>query len=169
VAENRRQFDAMKKLMQPYVTAGTGALSGQQDILGLNGADKQKAAYDGVQSSPEFTTMVEQGENAMLQNASATGGLRGGNMQEALSQFRPQLLNQLIQQRYANLGGLSSMGQNAAAGVGNAGMQSANAISGLYQNNAMVQGNALLAQGAARGQFINSAGNAIGTFIGAKF
>jgi hypothetical protein len=138
ISEQQRQFDKLTELMSPYVTAGAGALGQQQAILGLQGAEAQKAAYAGVQQSPEFLAMQQQGENALLQQASATGGLRGGNIQGALAQFRPGLLNQLVQQRYTNLGGLTSLGQASAAGQAGAGMQSAGAI-----------GNLLAQQGAA--------------------
>jgi len=123
IAESSRQFDAIQNLLSPYAEAGPGALQAQQNLLGLGGEEAQKAAYAGIEGSPAFQSMAQQGENAMLQNASATGGLRGGNIQGALAQYRPQLLSQLIQQQYQNLGGLTSIGQNAAAGVGNAGMQ----------------------------------------------
>ncbi|SSR14995.1 Uncharacterised protein [Acinetobacter nosocomialis] len=173
IDEQRRQFDAIQELMKPYVNAGTGALSSQQDLLGLNGADKQQAAINSINNSPAMQTYLQQGENAILQNASATGGLRGGNTQAALSQFRPQLLNQLINQQYQNLGGLTSIGQNAAAGVGNAGMQSASNIGNLMQQigaaqagNAMAQGQASASQWAGIGNMIGQLG---GAYVGGKF
>ncbi|MDU4393277.1 MAG: hypothetical protein E7I55_04710 [Acinetobacter ursingii] len=172
VAEQRRQFDAMTELMKPYVNAGTQGLGGQQDLLGLNGADKQNAAIQAINNSPAMQTYLKQGENALLQNASATGGLRGGNTQSALEQFRPQLLNQLINQQYQNLGGLTSLGQNAAAGVGNAGMQSANNISNLLQSVGQAQAGNALAQGQANANMwngiSNSAGNAAGLYMYGK-
>jgi hypothetical protein len=70
------------------------------------------------------------------QTPRATGGLRGGNVQAALGQFQPQLLAQLIDQQYSRLGGLTSIGQNAAAGVGNAGMSTGNSITGCSANRA---------------------------------
>ncbi|WP_447412011.1 hypothetical protein [Acinetobacter baumannii] len=173
IEEQRRQFDAIQELMKPYVNAGSGALAGQQDLLGLNGAAKQQAAINNINNSPAMQTYLQQGENAILQNASATGGLRGGNTQSALSQFRPQLLNQLINQQYQNLGGLTSIGQNSAAGVGNAGMQSANNIGNLLSQmgaaqagNAMAQGQASANQWASIG---NIAGQLGGYYAGTKF
>ncbi|WP_221175245.1 hypothetical protein, partial [Staphylococcus aureus] len=80
--------------------------------LGQNAA--QQTAIGNINNSAEMQTYLQQGENAILQNASATGGLRGGNTQAALAQFRPQLLNQLINQRYQNYAGLTALGQNAA-------------------------------------------------------
>ncbi|KQE29072.1 hypothetical protein [Acinetobacter nosocomialis] len=173
IDEQKRQFDAIQELMKPYVNAGTGALAGQQDLLGLNGASKQQAAIDAINNSQAMQTYMQQGENAILQNASATGGLRGGNTQAALSQFRPQLLNQLINQQYSNLGGLTSIGQNAAAGVGNAGMQSANNIGNFLQQSGAAQAGNALAQGQASANQWAGIGNLVGqlggAFIGSKF
>jgi hypothetical protein len=166
VAEAQRQFDATRELLKPYNTAGTSALTGQQDLLGQNGADAQQKAINGLASSPQMQAMQQQGENAMLQNASATGGLRGGNLQAAMAQFRPQLLNQMIQQQYGNLGGMVSVGQNAAAGVGNAGANSSNQIINAQQQAGAAQAGAALANGQAQSGMWNnlaSTGSMLGT------
>ena len=134
IAERARQFDAAKEHMSPFVQAGTGALGEQQALLGLSGADKQQQAISALEQSPQFASLMRQGETAILQNASATGGLRGGNTQSALMQFRPDLLSSLINEQYAKLGGLTSMGQNAAAFTGNAGMQTGAGVGQAYQN-----------------------------------
>jgi hypothetical protein len=150
IDEQRRQFDAIQKLLSPYVTAGTGALTGQQDLLGLNGNGAQASAISGIQNSAQFQALQQQGNDAILANASATGGLRGGNTQGALAQFSPALLSSLIDQQYARLGGLTSIGQNAAAGVGNAGMSTGNSITNLLgQQGAAAAGAALTAGNAS--------------------
>ena len=110
--------------------------------------------------------MQQQGNNAILANASATGGLRGGNTQAALAQFSPQLLSQLIQQQFGNLGGLTSVGQNAAAGVGNAGMQTGNSITNLLQQQGAAQAGAALAGGRASMGAWSGGMGALGTFAG---
>lgn len=107
------------EMLNPYMTAGQGAIGAQADLMGANGPEAQAAAVAQLENSPMFSSIARQGENAMLQNAAATGGLRGGNTQGALAQFRPSLLNQFIQQRFQNLGGIAGMGlagaqQNAA-------------------------------------------------------
>lgn len=162
IAEQRRQFDAIQKLLEPYVTAGTNSLVAQKDFMGLNGNSAQSAAIAGITNGPEMAALSKQGENAILQNASATGNLRGGNVQAALAQFRPQLLAQLIQQRYQNLGGITSLGQNAAAGTGNAGMQSANAITAALNQQGAAQAGAALAAGQGQAQAWGGVGQAIG-------
>ncbi|ENX08882.1 hypothetical protein [Acinetobacter variabilis] len=168
VEEQRRQFDAVQKLLKPYADAGLSGLTGQQDLLGINGNTAQQAAINNINNSAEMQTYLQQGENAILQNASATGGLRGGNTQAALAQFRPQLLNQLINQRYQNLAGMTSLGQNAAAGTGNAGMQAASNISNLYQQSGAAQAGAALASGQASANMWNGLTGAIGQIGGMK-
>lgn len=133
IEEQRRQFDEMRKLLEPYVQAGQPALQGMQAMLGLSGTEAQQKAIAGVEQSPLLQSLMRQGEEAMLQNASATGGLRGGNLQGALAQFRPQMLQQALDQQYARLGGLTSLGQQSAAGVGQAGMETGQAVAGLLQ------------------------------------
>lgn len=168
VEEQRRQFDAVQKILKPYADAGLSGLTGQQNLLGINGTAAQQAAINNINNSPEMATYLQQGENAILQNASATGGLRGGNTQAALAQFRPQLLNQMINQRYQNLAGMTAVGQNAAAGTGNAGMQTASNISNLYQQTGAAQAGAALAQGQASANMWNGVSQAIGQVSGMK-
>lgn len=140
-----------------------GALQQQQNLIGLNGAEAQGRAISGIENSPYFSGLVKQGESAILQNASATGGLRGGNTQGALAQFRPNMLAAAIDQQYQRLGGLVNIGQNAAAGVGNAGQAMAGANSGLLSQVGAAQAGNYLAQGRAQAQGINGIASAFGT------
>jgi hypothetical protein len=166
VDEQRRQFDAMQALLKPYADVGVGALAGQKDLVGLNGNSAQAAAIDALKASPQFTSMLQQGENSILQNASATGGLRGGNTQAALGQFSPALLAATINDQYSRLGGLASVGQNAAAMTGNAGMQTGNNVTSLLQQQGAAQAGAFLNNGRQTANMWNAFGNAAGMFGG---
>jgi hypothetical protein len=147
IDEQKRQFDKLVELMSPYVTAGTGAMAEQQALIGLKGQEAQAAAVAQQEQSPIFQALTQQGENAILQNASATGGLRGGNVQVALSQFRPQVLNSLIEQQYNRLGGFTRTGQAAAAGQAEQGMASADSISNLLANQGAATAGGQIAKG----------------------
>ena len=166
IEEQRRQFDALQELLKPYVQAGTPALQGQQNLIGLGAPGAQQTAIQQIAQGPQFGAMLQQGENAMLQNASATGGLRGGNLQGALAQFRPQLLSQLIDQQYQRLGGLSTMGQNAAAMQGTAGQNMANQVTGLYGDIGAAQAGGSLGRANAIGGVLNSIPQMAGMFAG---
>jgi hypothetical protein len=161
IDEQRRQFDAVQKLLQPYTQAGAGALAQQQALLGMGTTEAQQQAINALQSGPQFQALQQQGENAILQNASATGGLRGGNVQGALAQFRPALLSGLIDQQYSRLGGLASLGQNAAAGVGNAGMSTGTNIATLLGRQGQAQAGGILGQQSALTGGINQAFGAV--------
>jgi hypothetical protein len=161
IDEQRRQFDAVQKLLQPYTQAGAGALAQQQALLGMGTPEAQQQAINALQSGPQFQALQQQGENSILQNASATGGLRGGNVQGALAQFRPALLSSLIDQQYSRLGGLASLGQNAAAGVGNAGMSTGTNIATLLGRQGQAQAGGILGQQSALTGGINQAFGAV--------
>ena len=192
IDEQNRQFDAMVALLAPYVEAGTAALPGiqpymqagesalnqQTALLGLGGEEAQRQAIAGIESGAEFQALARQGENAMLQNASATGGLRGGNVQAALAQFRPELLQSLINQQYSRLGGLSDVGaattqnlirtgQASAAGTGAAGLESASSIAGLLGQQGAATAGGQLAYGAQAGNNFGALSGGLGSFMGA--
>jgi hypothetical protein len=162
IAEQQRQFDAVQKLLAPYVNAGTGAVTNQQNLIGLGGNDAQQQAIEQLKKSAQFGQLAQQGENSILQNASATGGLRGGNVQAALAQFRPQLLNQLIQQQFSNLGGIAQLGQASAAGQASAGLQTGSNIANLYGQQGAAQAGQALANGQANANFASGIAGNIG-------
>lgn len=185
VDEQRRQFDMMVELMAPYVQAGIPAIQGlqpyvqaglpalqqQQALAGTLGPEAQRQAIAQIEQSPQMQSMLQQGENALLQQASATGGLRGGNVQAALAQFRPQLLSQLIDQQYGRLGGLTTLGQTttqnlaqlgqaSAAGQAAGGLETARSIGDLIGQAGAAQAGGIMGKGqSAQSTF----GNILGT------
>lgn len=196
IAEQRRQFDVIQNLLAPYVGRGTDALGRldpyeqaglkafrqQRAILGMEGRQAQEEMINRIQRSPMFNELIDQGENAILQNASATGGLRGGNVQGALAQFRPTMLNDLINQQYARLGGITQlgqtttqniaqMGQASATGTATAAQQTGANISGLLGDIGSARAGQAIAQGKAWNALPSAIGGGFGMFtgLGGKF
>jgi hypothetical protein len=161
IDEQRRQFDEITKLLSPYNQAGTAALTQQQALLGMGAPGAQEQAISALQQSPQFQALQQQGENAILQNASATGGLRGGNVQGALAKFRPALLSSLIEQQYGRLGGLTNIGQASAARQAAFGQQTGVNISNLLGQQGAAQAGGILGQQGALTGGINKAFGAI--------
>ena len=170
-------FLQQQKTLSPFVQAGQNAISGFSpyiqggqnaygqltNLAGLNGTNAQNQAINAIESSPTFLAQLQQGENAMRQNAAATGGLRGGNFQNALMQYRPTLLANNIASQMSTLGGLATsgltasqnllqQGQNAAANTGTASMNAANQMA--TQLN--LAGAATAGGQLASGNFLNS-------------
>lgn len=172
IDEQRRQFDAIRELLspyvqagkpdltQPYIGAGPGALQAMQGLAGLRGAGEQQAAINQIQQSAQFQELARQGEQGILQNAAATGGLRGGNVQAALSQFRPALLNQLIESQYGKLAGLTSLGSTSAENLLRLGQASAAGTAAAGQQSAQNIGNLMVGQGQAQAAGTIGAANA---------
>ena len=171
IEEQRRQFDAVQKLLAPYVSAGAPALEAQQAFLGLKGPEAERAAIERIKGGETFQALAGQGEEALLQRASATGGLRGGNIQGALAQFRPALLSSLIDQQYGRLGGMTALGQQSAAGVGAAGQQTGVNVANLLGQQGAAQAGAEIAQGKAFAAIPSAISGGLGLFsgLGGKF
>lgn len=140
---------------QPWQQAGTAALTQQQALAGLAGPEAQKAAIAALEGSPEFSALTQNGEDAILANASATGGLRGGNVQAALAQFRPQVLAKLISEQFSRLQSLSGQGLNATGASGN-----------LLQQAGAAQAGGALAQGKANAGYWGALTSALGLYAG---
>jgi hypothetical protein len=191
IEEQRRQFDKVQEILRPYREAGIVAIGGlapyaeagapaleqQQALLGLLGDERQQQAIRGISEGAGFQESVRQGEEALLSKASATGGLRGGNIQAALAQFRPQMLQQAIEQQYTRLGGMAGMGretiqnllqqgQASAAGTGTAALQSGTNISNLMQQQGAAAAGGALAQGQAYRGLLDLPARLIGQGLG---
>jgi hypothetical protein len=162
IDEQRRQFDAIQALLKPFVETGTTALSRQSALMGLGGAEAQTAAIRALEQGPEFQSLVQQGESAIMQSAAATGGLRGGNIQAALAQFRPQILSGLIEQQYSRLGGLATAGQNAAGNLGTFGQTTGANVSNLMAQQGAARAGSALAGGRAFGNILGDVGLMLG-------
>jgi hypothetical protein len=192
IEEQRRQLEESRRILQPYVGAGTeaigglqpyaqagvGALQQQQALLGLLGPEAQQQAIAQLEQGAGFQSQVRQGEEALLQRASATGGLRGGNIQAALAQFRPQMLQQEIEAQYGRLGGMTALGQTttqniaqlgqaSAAGQSAAGLQTGANIANLFGQQGAARAGARLAEGTAASKVLNLPGQFLGMQYGA--
>lgn len=156
IDEQRRQFDIAVARLSPYANTGQAALGMQNSLLGINGAVSQYKAIQNIQNSPYFQAVSKQGNNAILQNASATGGVRGGNTQAALAQFQPQLLNQLIQERLGNLSGVIQQGQASAAGQAAAGQQTAANVGNLLGQQGQARAGGIIGGANAQNQLVSN-------------
>lgn len=160
------QFAQTQQSLAPYLGAGTKALGAQQDLLGLNGTGVQQTQLDALKASPLFQQLFGAGQDAVLSGASATGGLRGGNVQRSLYDAGEDTFAQVIQQQLANLGGLSSQGLGAATGQGQLGAQSADSIAQLLGNKGAAQAGGILGAAAANQQKYAALGNIFSDLFG---
>ncbi|RBJ75791.1 hypothetical protein C3L29_032505, partial [Pseudomonas sp. MWU12-2534b] len=187
INEQNYEFNTLRGLLQPYIDQGTGAMPQLQGITkqeqgvatqtqgildnylggvnqlnnmtGINGPQAQQAWINSLTQNPLYTNAMNLGQQAILANASATGGLRGGNTIASLGYLPGQILSNVMGQQigntqsalssingalngsqvlngiYGQLGGqfqnLINTGANAAAGTGNAAISTGNNITNL--------------------------------------
>lgn len=145
----REALDYLKTSQAPLLEAQQFGLSGLMDYYGGN----QQGLVDAAMASPYYTSMLEQGEEATLRNAAATGGLRSGTTQNALAANSQNVLNSAINQQLGGLQTLSGFQPNTA-GV-------AQATSNI--GNTLAQGitAGAQAQQAGMGQFLGLGGSVL--------
>jgi len=171
IGVSNERFKKIEDLLQPYLTQGAAAVQQQGNILGLGAPGSEQAFIDSIRNGSTFQALSQSGVDAILQNASATGGLRGGNVQGALAQFQPQLLSSLINQRFNQLGGLSTLGQNSAVNLGNFATSSGKDIASLLEQEGAAQAGGNLAQGQFAASIPSAIASGLGMFkgLGGKF
>lgn len=128
----------------------------------------QQRAIDDLANGAQFTSLVRQGEDAILANAAATGGLRGGDTQAALAQFRPQMLQALIDKQLANLGGIAANGQNAAGNVGSAAQNAGAQVNAALGDRGAALAGRYIAGGQATSNMFGDVSGMLGQFAGAN-
>lgn len=178
-----KAYDYAKKLdaqqatqqQQAYQTdkARMEALQVESPYAGMTGQQAQEAAISKISESPLLQELTKQGEQAILQQSAATGGLRGGNIQGALAQYRPQMLQAEIDKQYSRMAQLSGLGQQSILGSPTTAAQAYptgtgvdTSIAQLYSQLGQSNAANALAQGQATGQMWSNIGQAVGYGFG---
>jgi len=117
VAQQTALSGAMKGYA-PYALAGKQALGKEMTLLGL-GKGGNAAALKQLRSTPGFQFAEQQGDQATINAATATGMNLSGNTLEALSQYNQGLATNTFQNEVGDLSSVVSEGFAAA----NAGSQ----------------------------------------------
>lgn len=168
--QQKQMFDDARKDQQPYMQAGSDALKQLMGGMGQNGQFMQTYTGQDIYDDPSYKFRLQQGQDSIQSGAAVQGGLLSGATQKALAGYGQDMASQEFSNaynrfnadqsnQYNRLSNLVGMGQGAAAGVGNAGMQTGQAMA----NNAMSGANAQAAGTIAKG---NSTANNFQSMLG---
>ena len=106
-----QQLDYLKEINRLPQELKEKALTQMSDIF--LGGEGQQAIIDRAKASPIYSAIMggqQAGEEAIMRQAGATGGLRSGNVQEALYDYNTQLKNQALMSSYGDImGGIQSL------------------------------------------------------------
>ncbi len=159
LAETARQFDKTEANFAPAQALLGPAAGKLGNLVGINGDEALAGEIASLKESPLYQSLYRSGEDAVLANASATGGLRGGNTQLSLAEFGEDTLSQLIQQQISNYGGLVDIGTGAAGQVGGFGAQSVAQQAALRNQGAGAKAQYQLVKGGINAANFNNAGS----------
>ena len=143
IAYQQQALQQMQQNLAPYQAIGTSVLPQLLTSLGYQGQFGSNGQLTGVsgqgfqfnpsnlENTPGYQFTLGQGLNAVNNQQSAMGLNNSGAQGKALANYATGLAQNTYNQQYQNalntyqtnasqLGGLLSLGQNAAAGVGNA-------------------------------------------------
>lgn len=163
-----RRFDITQENLRPFQEAGVGALGQQQALLGLSGQDAQNEAFAAFNESPGQKFIRERAQKNLVRNASAIGGLGGGNVRSALVEQGTGFAQQDFNNQFGRLGQIAGQGQAAVTNIGQFGAQAAQQAgqAGIAGSEARASG--ILGGAQAQSQFTNSLLN-LGGILGGAF
>ncbi len=146
----RPQYQGAIDRYNPYVTAGTGALTVYQGSLGLGGDAAYDSAVSSFREAPGYRYAVDQATDAVARKASALGALGSGNTMQAISDRAQNMADQGYRDWQGQVKGLSDTGLaaiGAQSGIqtqlGNLEAQYGRDQSGVYTNTAGQEAGAL--------------------------
>lgn len=165
IAEERRQFDLTRADFASEQQLGEDAIGGFRALSGLDGPEAQAAEIAALKESPLYRSLYGAGEEAILATKSATGGLRGGNIIDALSRFGGDTLSQVIRTQLGDYAGAISVGTGSDAALGNLGAGSVARSNDARFQASDAQAQAALVRGGVNAQNFQNAGTALGEIL----
>jgi hypothetical protein len=110
------EYRAASDVYEPFTQSGTALNSLYTGALGGNGQEGFDAARNAFHTAPGYDFLVDQGEQGVMRNNAAMGGIASGNNLTDLTKFRVGLADQSYQQWLDNLYRGSAQGLQGAAG-----------------------------------------------------
>lgn len=119
-------YDQTRSDLQPYMQGGQNAFSNLSSLLGIGGSPNSAGMMSALQNYPGYQFAMQQGGQALDRSAASRGTLlSGGQIKDQLA-YGQGMGSQLFDKYFNQNSQLASIGENAAAGAGNAGMNAAN-------------------------------------------
>jgi len=154
-AAQRQALEQSRADLEPWRTAGQGALPQVQNALGMNGQPGYDAAMQQFHTSPGYQFQLDQGLRAVDAGAAAQGFGRSGAVLKAEQAFGSGLADQSFKDYYNRLFDLSKLGETAASGQATA---SQNTGTGIAQTD--------LSEGSAQTSIYGNLGKGINDSVG---
>lgn len=166
IDETRRQFDLTRADYSPVTALLAPSAQRLGNLTGINGDPALTTEINRILAGPRYQSLLKNGRDEMLATASATGGLRGGNFQDAQQRFAGDTLSQEIGRQLSEYAGLVGLGTGAAGAVGNFGANAVAQNNASRSNSADAGAQSALIRGAISGRGWQNAGTILDKGIG---
>lgn len=130
LAMQQQQYDLARKDNEPFIQSAQDSNKILRGFLGLDGEEAQQQAFSNYQQSPHVNFLQEQGNQNIIRNASATGGLGGGNVLKSLQSYGTSVAESSLGDHLNRLAAAQGSGQTAASQMGLMGQQYASSVAG---------------------------------------
>jgi len=155
-----QEFNQLQQNLSPYTQLGSSSIPQLQQLLSSGKLSPQfnfQPTESQLAATPGYQFTLNQGLNTVNNQLAAKGLNLSGAQAKGISQYTTGLADTTYQQQYQNalqnfmtnysvsqnqfgqLSGLVGLGENAAAGVGNAGLQTASNAGNLLTSGAAAQ------------------------------
>ena len=148
-------FQTTQKNLSPYMNIGTQAMNPYLSLLGL-GSQGSAGMMSQLENMPGYQFALQQGLKGAANSASGSGLNLSGAQQKGLANYSSGLASQTYNSLLGNLANAVGTGQNAAAGLGSAGMNTATAMGNNLTSGANATAAGQIAGGNAQTNMLNS-------------
>lgn len=162
VEEERREFDITQETFRPTIEAGDLAREQQLALLGLRG---EEAFEQATRLSPAQAFIEKRSQRNLLRNASAIGGVGGGNIRSALVEQGAGFAGTQLQNQFSQLGQVAGQGTASVANQGQLAGQSSQNIANLLQAGGQAQASGILGAQQTQQQGASNALTALGFLL----
>ncbi len=155
-------YDQNKSTLAPFVAQGGAATSYINQLLGLGGANPSGgagAAFDAYKNSDGYQFRLNQGTQAVTNNAAAKGALNSGATLKALQTYGQNTASSEFNTYLGQLQGQQGVGLSAASAQAGVANTYSSQVQANNSTNATNQGNAAIAQGNAISNGVNGIAN----------
>jgi hypothetical protein len=162
IEEIRRQFDATKESVDPFIAAGQQALPEVQRGAGIEGfGQRLQEIFAGGSLDPLIEERTRQVEGGL-----ASGGLRrSGQGIRALADIPAQLGLDIENLLFGRQSGLSEGGRGTALNLGQLGQGAASNVANLFSDTGRAQSSGLLLDRQAQAGGVEQAASAVATVL----
>jgi len=157
-----KMFRITKRGLKPFARTGKEALGSLARLYGLKGEGGYREGIEQFYKGPDYQVALREGVKAIDSSAAARGGLLSGANLKAVTNYGSDLASQKFGAYIDRLQHLAGLGENAAAGTGNAALSTGRSVGSSFLDIGEAQAAGIVGSGNAMATGFSDFGNNIG-------